>query len=268
MKFKRKPPDYPRYKGRTKWYVRDAIFLTLYRNPEYKFRDFTQIECIDPDKDRDSFEDIYENFKVFMQEGKIHYITGTGRLFDAKIEPYDFLAWAKDEGITIPEELLSILDNRPTTISKTPDFPPDTKWEDMTWVYLSNEMVRIDAKNVSKKYTCFHLGFTDKRKGDTPDTRWAILINFAENNGEIGWSNETKINEKARQTLIAAVRDIRKKLKKFFNINDDPFYPYRSTHSYKTKFTIKDKRIIDDNDHSGHEGFSMEEVEDELNDKS
>jgi len=137
------------------------------------------------------------------------------------------------------------------------------KWEDMTWTFLSNELVRVEAKGISKKYNYTDLGFTDRRKGDVPDTRWAILSNFAKNNGEITW--KTRITKKEKNTMTAAMRDIRKRLKKAFNINDDPFHSYRETNSYKTKFTIKDERDIDNKDNSEPEGFSEEEVKEHLN---
>lgn len=143
------------------------------------------------------------------------------------------------------------------------DFPLDTKWEDMTWTFLSNELVRVEAKGFSKKYQYSELGFTDKRKGDTPDTRWSILKTFAKCDGEIGW--DRAIDTKQKNIMSAAVRDIRKRLKTFFNINDDPFHPYRKTNSYLTKFTIKDNRDIDNTDNSEPDGFSLEEVKEHLN---
>jgi len=161
------------------------------------------------------------------------------------------------EKLTIPQE-----NNLPTNAS----FPPDTKWEDMTWTLLSNHTVRVDAKGVVIEPTYSELGFKDGRQVDVPNTRWGILIKFAENNGEIGWGKETKIDEQARKTLTTAIKDIRKKLRAFFNIGDDPFHSYRKTNSYKTKFTIKDNRYTDDTDHSDPEGFSMEEVKDEFKD--
>ena len=134
----------------------------------------------------------------------------------------------------------------------------------MTFTFLSNEMVRVEAKGVTKKYLFSDLGFTDRRKVDAPDTRWAILRKFAENNGEINWS--TNIRQQNKNKMSAAVRDIRKRLKEFFKINDDPFHPYKSTRSYITQFTIKDNRFTDNTDHSDPEGFSEEEIRDELND--
>lgn len=153
-----------------------------------------------------------------------------------------------------------------TTIIKNNNktgFPLDTRWEDMTWTLLSNEMFRIEAKGTSKKFTYFHLGFTDGRRGDTPNTRWAILQAFAQNNGEI--RHKDNINKKEKGVTSAAMRDIRKKLNDFFNINDNPFHAYRKTHSYKTKFTINDNRHIDNTDDSESKVFSEEEIKEYLN---
>ena len=146
---------------------------------------------------------------------------------------------------------------RPIMLSEDSEnrpFPIGTKWEDMTWTFLSNELVRVEAKGISKKYQYSDLGFTDRRKGDSPDTRWAILSKLAKNNGEITW--KTNINSKEKNMMSAAVRDIRKRLKDFFNIDDDPFHPYRKTKSYKTKFTIKDYRHYENTDDYESEDFS------------
>ena len=151
-----------------------------------------------------------------------------------------------------------------STTDSNSDFPSDTKWEDMTWTFLSNEMVRIEAKGITKKYLFSDLGFKDERKGDTPDTRWSILQRFAEHNGEIDW--DTKIDKKQKNRISAAVKDIRKRLKDFFNINDDPFHPYRLTKSYKTKFTIIDARENRDDVNSKPEDFSEEAIKQYIED--
>jgi len=149
------------------------------------------------------------------------------------------------EKLTVPQE---------KNLSSNASSPLDTKWEDMTWTFLTNELVKVEAKGVTKKYLYSELGFTDRRKGDSPDTRWAILSELAKNNGEITW--KTNINSKEKNMMSAAVRDIRKRLKDFFNIDDDPFHSYRKTKSYKTKFTIKDNRYIDYTDDSAPDDFS------------
>jgi len=167
----------------------------------------------------------------------------------------EFAVWAQSINWEIPQELAD-LTNEGQTISTTNSysgFHPDTKWEDMTWTLLSNEMVRIEAKGIHKRRTFSDLGFTDRRKGDTPNSRWGILKRFAEYNGEITWN--TNIENKEKNTMSAAVKDIRKKLKVFFDIDDDPFHPYRKTKSYKTKFTIKDNRHYENTDDSEPEGF-------------
>ena len=118
MEFKRKPANYTRYKNRRKWYVKEAIFLILKRNPEEKLKIYAQVKFITPDKDRVTFEDIYHNFKTALELKEIDYMPGAHIYFDGKVEPYDFLVWAKNkQGITIPNELLSILDSRSTTTS-------------------------------------------------------------------------------------------------------------------------------------------------------
>ena len=44
--------------------------------------------------------------------------------------------------------------------------------------------------------------------------------------------------------LKKSISDLRKKLKDFMQIDEDPFYDYRTYNCYKTKFVIRDKTPI------------------------
>ena len=113
------------------------------------------------------------------------------------------------------------------------------QWEDISISFFSNEAVTISAKELKKKYTFAEMGFKDGRKGDVADSRWKILKEFfAKNNGEISW--ETPLDEKNRNNLKKAVQDIRKRLKEFFGISEDPFYSYKKLKAYKLKLSISD----------------------------
>jgi len=269
---KTEKPNWDKWRNMLEVVLWEAVALSLDVEPDYlDSRDEILSRHRQPKqyKDEKGFNDRYDVAESHMGIGKpLRPGSILPRAHRAGVSLAEFSAWAQSINWEIPQELADLAYEGQTTPTTNPysDFPPDTKWEDMTFTFLSNEMVRVEAKGVTKKYLFSDLGFTDRRKGDTPDTRWATLSEFAKNNGEIGWSKETKINELTRKTLKAAVRDIRKKLRAFFNIGDDPFHFYRKTNSYKTKFTIKDNRYTDDIDHSDPEGFSMEEVENEFKD--
>jgi len=239
--------------------------------------------------------DLYRKIRSAILGGKIRAIIKPDNLENMEpentsVNAFELISWLFKSSIYMPIELKKAFEeykdvnvgiingsvnlvesekeiggDKKTSISTSinSDFPSDTEWKNMTWTFLSNELVRVEANGVTKKYRYSDLGFTDNRKGDATDTRWAILSEFAKNNGEITWKTNIKSKEKNRMT--AAIRDIRKRLKDFFNIDDNPIHHYRKTRSYKTKFTIKDKRDIDNTNDSEPNGFSMEEVKEQLN---
>jgi len=119
--------------------------------------------------------------------------------------------------------------------------PKGLRWEEITIIFTSNEAVRIKARQISKIYTFAELGFKDGRKGDTPDSRWRIFKEgFARHEGEISYQTDD-VTQNTRDNLKAVVKDIRKRLKVFMDLDDDPFYPYRKRQAYKTKFSLRDE---------------------------
>ena len=73
-----------------------------------------------------------------------------------------------------------------------------------------------------------------------PDTRWAILREFAARRGIITWQD---VNPQHSAKLKAAIKDIRKRLKAVFGISTDPFYPYRKIKGYKIKLQLDDETL-------------------------
>jgi len=193
------------------------------------------------------------NYEIISKDMTSHVLWATGTF----INKNDLVNWAIDN-----KQKPKFLFHGGKEISSS--FPTDTKWEDMTWTLLAHDLVRVEVKGISKRYNYSDLGFTDKRKGDHPDNKWAIFIIFAENNGEVDWN--TKLDKKQSNNLSAVVKDIRKRLKNFFNISDDPFHPYRQTKSYKTKFTIIDARENRDEVNSKPEDFSEEAIQQYIED--
>ncbi len=117
---------------------------------------------------------------------------------------------------------------------------PGRRWEDVTITFISHDSVRIEAGDLDKRLHFAEMGFKDGRKGDIPDTRWAILREFAARNGTISWSD---INVKHSDKMKSAIKDIRKRLKAVLGVAEDPFYPYRQVKAYKTRFTLRDVTV-------------------------
>jgi hypothetical protein len=118
----------------------------------------------------------------------------------------------------------------------------DLRWEELAIDFSSDTSVRVRARDKLKVFTFAEMGFKDGRKGDVPNSRWAILRDgFAGNHGQISWT-DSAVDSKQRGVLKAAVKEIRQKLKSFFGINEDPFHTYSAKKGYRTKFSLRDGR--------------------------
>lgn len=118
--------------------------------------------------------------------------------------------------------------------------PPGTNWYAVSIRFLSEETVQIIAKSDSEGRNFREMGFMDRRTNN-PDKLWWTLRLFAKHNGEISWETPGLPREPGK--LKSYIKDIRKRLKHLFQIEDDPFEPYRKVRAYKTKFNI---RLLDD----------------------
>jgi hypothetical protein len=116
--------------------------------------------------------------------------------------------------------------------------PPDLRWDEVNIFFVSDTSIKIRARDISKTFTFAEIGFKDRRKGDMPDSRWAILKRFAERQGRVEYAD--KLDCKTFDRMKAAVKDLRKRLCSIMGITDDPFYPYRKVKGYETKFSITD----------------------------
>jgi hypothetical protein len=76
-------------------------------------------------------------------------------------------------------------------------------------------------------------GFEDGRTRQ-PNYQWALLRLFAAKKGELSWENS-----EAADKLKKRKQALSETLKAYFNIDDDPFHPYRDEKTYRTKFKLK-----------------------------
>ncbi len=131
--------------------------------------------------------------------------------------------------------------------------PEGLKFGQISWVFTSNDTVRVEAKGITKNFHYSQIGFKDNRKTDSPDMLWGLLREgFAANNGEIGFDSTGQLAKKVINQMKAHVKRLRKKLKAIFVLDEDPFEPYRrteedpagevqriTTKSYKLKMSIR-----------------------------
>jgi len=113
---------------------------------------------------------------------------------------------------------------------------PNTSWDMVSIQFVSEDSVRVSVKSIHRRYTFADMGFKDNRKHNSPDKQWEALESLARNKGELSWQKGTAIPYVKKQ-----IQGIRKKLRAFIGIEDDPFFPYRRVWCYRTKFSIEDK---------------------------
>lgn len=118
---------------------------------------------------------------------------------------------------------------------------PGTKWEQITMRFISNEEARITVKGQSSTIHFSEMGFKDRRKGDQPNKLWESLLYFAIRKGQIKFGDPK--SQQQHDTMKHNVSELRKCLKPYFGIDDDPFYPYTKKEGYRTKFIIEDGRF-------------------------
>jgi len=133
--------------------------------------------------------------------------------------------------------------------------PEGLKFGAISWVFTSNDTVRIRAGGITKNFHYAQIGFKDDRKTDSSDMLWRLLkVGFAANNGEIDFDSTGNLTTKQINQMKANVKRLRKKLKAIFVLDEDPFEPYRrteedpagevqriTTKSYKLKMSIRDE---------------------------
>ena len=113
------------------------------------------------------------------------------------------------------------------------ELPPGTKWEDITIEFTDGHTVRITAPGFRGRTDYIRMGFENKRKL-SPNVQWKFLQELAELHGEMLWRDvtETAIRNKKRKQLLSDT------LKHYFQIDKDPFLPYKQARKYKSRFHL------------------------------
>ena len=131
-----------------------------------------------------------------------------------------------DKFLKFREELLNIL--QPDRKRK---FPKNIEWSDVFIKFLDGHNVKIKVKDVALTANFKELGFEDQKKR-TPNKQWELLEELSQNDGQITWGDSAANDKikKRKQTLSNI-------LKEYFQIEDDPFYPYQDGR-YKIKLKL------------------------------
>jgi hypothetical protein len=112
--------------------------------------------------------------------------------------------------------------------------PPGTGWHHISIRFISGHDVHVQARAESAAYNFAQMGMANtKKKPPEPDVQWHLLVDFAENEGEITWRDSPAHPKlEKRRELLA------KRLKTFFGIKDDPFERLPDGLGWRTRFTI------------------------------
>lgn len=132
--------------------------------------------------------------------------------------------------------------------------PAGTQWENFIIKFENAESVYIQVKQFRHRATYKEMGFIGRGSNPKPSEAWEFFKVLAKQNGEITIKDpEARDKYKKQKELLS------KRLKSYFSLDYDPFYPYRSSlekygNSYKTKITLMSsgdqnrKEIVDKNE--------------------
>jgi hypothetical protein len=116
--------------------------------------------------------------------------------------------------------------------------PSGTHWNNVIIKFLDNEKVEIWVKRLKHITDYNEMGMVGKGKVPSPSEQWIFLKVLAQCQGEI-----TIKDTEAKDTYKKQKQGLTEILQKYFSIDYDPFYPYKSSHeksgnSYKIKLTL------------------------------
>jgi hypothetical protein len=112
--------------------------------------------------------------------------------------------------------------------------PPSVKWEYVRVTFVDKHTVFIEFPTINQKITVdfMDMGMWDGRN-QTPNAQWVVWEVLAESEGRISWNSDQAAPriKKQKQLLSEA-------LKKYFNIQGDPFKVYQEAKAYELKMQM------------------------------
>ena len=133
--------------------------------------------------------------------------------------------------------------------------PKGTKWEDVEIKITDPFEAQFKVGSVSRYYDITEIGFRNIRiKNLTPKQSWTTLLMMIVNGGEMRWEDKIKPSvrapagstleiehEKSTNKTKGDISQIRKILKEFMDINDDPFLLYSKDKGWVLKPKVQYK---------------------------
>lgn len=145
--------------------------------------------------------------------------------------------------------------------------PANARWEDLTIQFTDGHNVTIKHKGKSFRRDYKEMGFEDC-KNRRPNKQWELLRKLADSHGQIAWnsmpsdssdgirtteqdfgyeheedSSEPAANKgfsvvKAPDKLKKSKQQLSKALRAAFQMDTDPFYPYKEVNAYKIRINL------------------------------
>lgn len=154
-----------------------------------------------------------------------------------KVEEKSFTKKEMEEVVKLAiAETLEKIKNQEINANATKKFPyklpPNISWGDIVIKFLDGHNIQIVAGKHVYTANYKEMGLDDSRQLK-PNLQWALLKALSENNGGISWKEgNAKNNVKKQKQLLS------NKLKNYFNIESEPFHPYKKKLGYQIKVTL------------------------------
>jgi hypothetical protein len=110
--------------------------------------------------------------------------------------------------------------------------PPGSSWLDVDIRFVDGHTVSAKAGGQRKRYSYIEMGFADGRSKN-PSKQWELLRTFADEKGVLDWTSSAadRRNQKRKENLS-------KDLRRFFQIDEQPFELTADRKGWRAKFTI------------------------------
>lgn len=220
------------------------IYSVVFDNPSFQqiINDSARIEKFAKDV-MESYGPVFD--QINKQQELIKAFKGINRFdlnsIEVVLPRVDDKKYSEDDVKKFVEEAVAytsklINENKGQNVKVFNTFPyklsEDFQWENITIKFRDRQNVQIVAGDYIYVANYKEMGFEDARKL-IPNQQWILLEELSKLKGRISWKDNIANNliKKKKQLLINA-------LKKYFGINQDPFYPYKNERAYQLKFNI------------------------------
>jgi len=117
--------------------------------------------------------------------------------------------------------------------------PAGTTWEDIKIQFRDNHTVTVWAGDKIHRYTYGEMGMMSK-KDKLPTKQWRWLLDFADSRGQINWKTKYSGHSLKKQKQLLS-----KRLRKFFQLKDDPIFWDKTAGAYCCRFQILPEGDVD-----------------------